>query len=117
MAGFCLLSSLDSEALEFLCSEQEVFVALSSLEGDKASGLDGFSMDFWQFCWGVMKIEVMSYFWAEFHDLGTYQRSLNSTFIVLVPKKWETIDLKDFRPNSLVAKILEAPSYCSCQLS
>ena len=36
-------------------------------------------------------------FFAEFHDSGHFKRTLNSTFIVLIPKKGGTNDLKDFR--------------------
>ena len=43
-------------------------------------------MAFWQFCWDIVKIEVMG-FLAEFHDLGYFEISLNTTFIVLIPKK------------------------------
>ena len=39
----------------------------------------------------------MGFFFAEFHDSGHFKRTLNSTFIVLIPKKGGTNDLKDFR--------------------
>ena len=42
---------------------------------------------------------------AEFHSSGRSERSLNSTFIVLIPKKGCTDDLKDFRPISLVGSL------------
>ena len=48
-----------------------------------------------------MKPEVMGFF-VEFYGLGSFERSLNATFLVLVPKKGGTDDLKDFRPISLV---------------
>ena len=44
-------------------------------------------------------------FFAEFHSSGRFERSLNSTFIVLIPKKGCTDDLKDFRPISLVGSL------------
>lgn len=39
---------------------------------------------------------------GEFCSRGTFQRSLNSTFLVLIPKSGGVVDLKDFRPISLV---------------
>ncbi|RVW36583.1 LINE-1 retrotransposable element ORF2 protein [Vitis vinifera] len=37
----------------------EVFSALSDLNGDKAPGPDGFSLAFWQFCWDFVIDEVL----------------------------------------------------------
>ncbi|RVW53935.1 hypothetical protein CK203_073000 [Vitis vinifera] len=66
----------DAARLEEVFSEEEVFKALSDLNGDKAPGPDGFPLRF--------------------------VRSLNSTFLVLIPKKAGAEDLRDFRPISLV---------------
>ena len=41
--------------LEVMFSKEEIFAALSSYCGDKAPGLDGFTMTFWLFCWDVVK--------------------------------------------------------------
>ena len=41
-------------------------------------------------------------FMKEFHEHGRFVRSLNSTFLVLTPKKPDAEDLKDFRPISLI---------------
>ena len=41
-------------------------------------------------------------FFEEFFLHGMFQRSLNYTFLVLLPKKGGAKDLKDFRPISLV---------------
>ncbi|RVW78761.1 putative mitochondrial protein [Vitis vinifera] len=41
-------------------------------------------------------------FLKEFHEHGRFVRSLNSTFLVLIPKKAGAEDLRDFRPISLV---------------
>ena len=72
--------------MEFPFSKDEVFSTLSSLCGDKASGPDGFTLAFWQSYWDVVKGEVMGFF-GEFYELGCLERSLNATFIILVPKK------------------------------
>ena len=37
-----------------------------------------------------------------FHELGSFKRSLNATFLALIPKKSDAIEVKDFRPISLV---------------
>ena len=41
----------------------------------------------------------------EFHEQGRFVRILNSTFLVLIPKKGGGEDLKDFRLISLVGSI------------
>ncbi|KAL6314052.1 hypothetical protein AAG906_011787 [Vitis piasezkii] len=41
-------------------------------------------------------------FFKEFHERGRFVRSLNTTILVLVPKKRGADDLRDFRPISLV---------------
>ena len=75
--------------------------ALKGFCGDKALGPDGFTMAFWQASWDFVKEEVMGFF-REFHNHGRFVRSLNATFIVLIPKKGGTEDLRDYRPISLV---------------
>ena len=90
------------EGLEKPFMEEEVFKALSRCCGEKAPGLDGFSMAFRQFSWDFVKEEVMNFF-RQFHEIGSFVRSLNATFLVLlIPKKGGAEDLKDFRLISLV---------------
>ena len=41
----------------------------------------------------------------EFFEDGTFIRSLNTTFLVMILKKGGTEDLRDFRPINLVGSI------------
>ena len=41
-------------------------------------------------------------FFKQFHETGRFVRSLNATFLVMIPKKGGAEDLKDFKPISLV---------------
>ena len=41
----------------------------------------------------------------EFFVKGTFTRSINTTFLVLIPKKGGIEDLKDFRPISLLGSL------------
>ena len=45
------------------------------------------------------------FFFRDFHEWCRFVRSLNVTFLVLVPKKRGVEDLKDFRPISLVGSL------------
>ena len=90
--------------MEIPFSEEKIFVALSDLGKDKAPRPNGFAMAFWLFCLDVVKVEIMGFF-REFHERGRFVKSLNVTFLILVPKKGGAEDLKDFRPISLVGSL------------
>ena len=44
-------------------------------------------------------------FFGEVHEYGKFERSLNATFISLIPKKTDAVNICDFRPISLVGCI------------
>ena len=98
---FDRLEGEEAARLEEPFSVKEVVSALFDLSGDKASGPDGSSLAFWQSSWDLVKEEVMSFF-RDFQEHGRFVRSLNSTFLVLVLKKGDAEDLRDYRPISLV---------------
>ena len=72
-----------------------------SANGDKAPGPDGFTVAFWQRCWEIVKEDVLDMF-KEFHEQNSFIKSLNHTFLVLLPKKGGVEDLGDYRPISLL---------------
>ena len=74
----------EAARLEEMFSVEEVFLALSELNGDEAPGPDGFPLAFWQFCCDFVKDELMGFF-KDFFERGKYVRSLNTTFLVLGP--------------------------------
>ena len=101
---FSTLSPKEASSLELPFREEEVFTALNERDGDKASSSDGFSLAFWQDSWHFVKDEIMEMF-REFHANETFIKSLNVTFLVLIPKKGDAEDLKDFRPISLLGSL------------
>ena len=102
---FIVLHCQDAGKLEEPFREEELFIALSELNGDKALGPDDFSLAFWQHRWDVVKVKVLSFF-KEFHEHGCFAKNLNATFLVLVPKRGEAEELKDFMLISLVGNLL-----------
>lgn len=70
----------------------------------KAPGLDGFSMVFFQSCWDVLKEDLMKVF-LEFFLVGKLEENLNTTFIALIPKKIEALEIKDYRAISLISGV------------
>ena len=71
------------------------------MNGDKAPSPDGFTMAFWQNRWDFVKEEILEMF-KEFHEYSSFLKSLNNTFLVLIPKKSGAEDLGYFRPISLL---------------
>ena len=65
----------------------------NDLNGDKALGPDGYMVAFWQSNWGTVKEDVLKLF-KDFFEMGKFVHSLNTTFIVLVPKKCGAKDLR-----------------------
>ncbi|KAL6327163.1 hypothetical protein AAG906_015202 [Vitis piasezkii] len=94
------ISQQEAESLEIPFAEIEIHSALMEMNGDKAPGPDGFTVAFWQNAWDFAKEEIMEMF-KEFHEHNSFVKSLNNTFLVLIPKKSGAEDLGDFRPISL----------------
>ena len=81
--------------------EEEVLGVVHDFNGDKALGSDGFTMTFFQSCCSMVKTDIMNVFYI-FHAHAVFEKSLNSTLLALIPKKFDAMDVKDFRPISLV---------------
>ena len=95
-----VLGTEDVGSLEVRFSKEEIFVAILGLNGEKVLGPDGFPIASWSFSWEYVKDEVMDFF-KEFYE-KKFVRSLNATFLVLIPKKGNVEDIKDYRPISLL---------------
>lgn len=89
--NFCSLDESSRLSLEGCFSEDEIFEDLRACKKDKASGPDGFNMGFLQEFWDVVK-DIVDLF-NKFHRSGSFVKSLNSTFIVLVLKLEEQLIL------------------------
>ncbi|RVX15984.1 Transposon TX1 uncharacterized 149 kDa protein [Vitis vinifera] len=94
------ISQQEADTLELPFTEEEVHSALMGMNGDKAPGPDGFTGAFWQFCWEFVKEDFGDV--QGFHEQKAFLKSLNTTFLVLIPKKGGAEELGDFRPISLV---------------
>jgi hypothetical protein len=99
--SFLSIDADESTWLEREFEENEVWDVVRDLNGDKAPGLDGFTMVFFKKCWEILKKDLMVVF-AEFHSKGQFEKSLSATFVSLIPKKTCAVDVKDFCPISLV---------------
>ena len=93
---FDQLEGLERDWLERRFEKEEVLRVVKELEGDKAPGLDGFLMAFYHHCWGVMERDVLVVF-EKFYRHSKFEKSLNATFIALIPKKNGASNIQDFR--------------------
>jgi hypothetical protein len=84
--------------------ECEVLEVVKGMNKDKAQGPNGFTMAFFRVCWDVIKANIMGVF-HDFHASIKFEKSLNATSIPLILKKSGAIDVKDFRPISLVSGV------------
>ena len=96
---FDRLLETEVTSLEVPFTKEAISTTLFDLNGDKVPGQDGFTFAFLQFSWEFVKDDSVGMF-KEFHEQGRFVRSLNSTFLALIPKKGGGEDLKDFRSIS-----------------
>ena len=52
---FSFIDEADGDVLDRFFTEEEVWGVVKNMAGDKASGLDGFSMASFQSCWDILK--------------------------------------------------------------
>ena len=101
---FACIGEDERLALEREFSKEEVFQVLMEMKGDKAPGPDGFTMAFFQKCWRVVEEDVMAVF-VHYHRYSVFERSLNASFLTLIPKKNNAINVKDFQPITSVGSV------------
>lgn len=101
-----MISGENADWLERPFKEAEIFDVIQSFHGDKSPGPDGFPMAFFQACWGIVKPNLMVVF-HQFYANGQFEKSLNATFVTLIPKKHAANEIRDFRPLSLVGGFIK----------
>lgn len=74
--------------------------AVFSCDEMKSSRPDGFSLDVYKESWDILKKELLEVF-ENFHEKGI----INETYMCLIPKKENSIKIKDFRPISLTTSL------------
>ncbi|KAM0876201.1 hypothetical protein ACQ4PT_036300 [Festuca glaucescens] len=93
---------LDMSGLEAQFTEDEVWAAICAMPSNKSPGPDGFSWEFYRHFWLVVKVDVMAALRKVWLGRDQGFEALNEAFITLHPKKDNVVELKDFRPISLV---------------
>ena len=79
-------------------------MALFECGGDKGPGSDGFNYSFIKAAWDIVKRDFCNML-TEFHKKGRLSKEINTSFLTLIPKVPNAVDLKEYRPISLVGCI------------
>ncbi|KAL4385916.1 hypothetical protein GQ457_09G028800 [Hibiscus cannabinus] len=101
----CDIKSLKPDSannIEKPFSSEEIWSALSAMDGSRAPGPDGFNMTFLKRFWEELKDDILSFFELFFNGQLS-DKSFNHSFIVLIPKTKSPISMEDYRPISLVS--------------
>jgi hypothetical protein len=61
-------------------------------------------MAFFKDCWDVIKSDLMKVL-LDFHARSYFEKSLNTSFIALIPKKAGAINISNFLPISLITRV------------
>ncbi|WVZ64360.1 LOW QUALITY PROTEIN: hypothetical protein U9M48_013890 [Paspalum notatum var. saurae] len=94
------LSSLDAPF-----TEEEVWATIKDLPMGKSPGPDGFTGRFFRVCWSIIKRDILLALAAIHGGHVSRFRLLNTAFITLLPKKVDAIQVKEFRPISLIHSV------------
>jgi hypothetical protein len=87
--------------LGFPFTKQEIDSIIKSLPSDKSPGPDGFNTNFVKKCWHVIAQDFYVPYEKFYHE-DVCLRSINGSFIVLIPKKDNPQKVGDYRPISLL---------------
>ena len=79
------LSILDNHKLIEIPGIQEVKLALFAIDSSKTPGPDGFGAGFYKYYWDLIQQDVYNWI-TEFFRTGKLLKSLNHTFLALIPK-------------------------------
>lgn len=92
-----MLHDEDNILLQAHFEQQEILDSIKACAEDKATGPDSYIMAFFRHCWEIIKFDLIETVQC-FHISGTFEKSINVTFVALIPKKVRAVELTDFRP-------------------
>lgn len=96
------ISPIDLSSIDGPFTEDEVRAAVMDMNPRKAPGPDGYTALFFQKCWDIIKNDMMTAIKA-FEGLNTARlASLNNATMILIKKRADATEAKDYRPISLL---------------
>ncbi|XVE80966.1 hypothetical protein DITRI_Ditri15bG0024200 [Diplodiscus trichospermus] len=100
----CSLKKLEESSnndLERPFSCGEILEAVNDCGRSKAPGPDGLNLDFIRSNWSLFQADFMDFF-EHFYKTGSFDGKINNSFISLIPKCENPVELKEYRPISLM---------------
>jgi hypothetical protein len=96
------LSATQARQLEAPFSHEEVKKVVMEMSFDRAPGPDGFSGLFFKLAWEVIAKDLLAAL-DHIHqgNFSGFQR-LNSSILIMLPKKDNPLDIHEYRPISLI---------------
>ena len=91
---FDFIGDMERVWLERKFEREEIFKVVRDLEGNKTPSPNGFTMAFYHHCWRVVEKDILAVF-DEFFQYFNLEKSLNATFITLIPKKIDASNIRD----------------------
>jgi hypothetical protein len=95
-----LISVEDNAILYRPTSEEEIINVIWSMDADKATGPDGFTIHFYKSCWHIIKDDIHKMI-SGFMKKAKVGGGTNSTYLALIPKDSNPDSFARFRPISL----------------
>lgn len=89
----------DCNLLESEVSEEEVRKVLFAMPNNKSPGPDGFPAEFFRTTWSVLGKDFVTSVQSVFR-YGFLPKGVNSTILALVPKRLNSLEMKDYRPTA-----------------
>ncbi|XP_050217744.1 uncharacterized protein LOC126668597 [Mercurialis annua] len=103
---FKVLSNAHSEGLTSVITLEELSLVVMHCDDKKAPGPDGFNMFFYKRAWQILKGDIFRLFQI-FQVTGSFPSGLNTAFLILIPKFKGAVNIKDYRPISLINSIFK----------
>jgi hypothetical protein len=92
-----LITEEDKLELNKIVLEEEIFDAIKQFNPDKASGLNGFTIQFYIKCWSIIKFDFI--WMIGYVHMSSYMGgATNSSFLALIPKEKNPTSFERFRP-------------------
>ena len=101
LSGLPQVSEETNSCLEAPIQLQEVHAALQSMQGRRAPGIDGLTVEFFKAFWDIFAHDILDVF-NESLASGSMPMSCRRAVVTLLPKKGNLQDIKNWRPVSLL---------------